>query len=78
MPQKPLGRLRLGVNIDHVATIRNARLRLASIICSNFDARSFSVMSICAQPYFYLRNGNETRVSWFGSVDSPKKVRHTG
>ncbi len=25
MPQKPLGRLRLGVNIDHVATIRNAR-----------------------------------------------------
>lgn len=25
MPSQPLGRLRLGVNIDHVATIRNAR-----------------------------------------------------
>lgn len=25
MPKHPLGRLRLGVNIDHVATIRNAR-----------------------------------------------------
>ncbi|MEO0359672.1 MAG: pyridoxine 5'-phosphate synthase, partial [Pseudomonadota bacterium] len=25
MPTQPLGRLRLGVNIDHVATIRNAR-----------------------------------------------------
>ncbi|MEO0762119.1 MAG: pyridoxine 5'-phosphate synthase, partial [Pseudomonadota bacterium] len=23
--ERPLGRLRLGVNIDHVATIRNAR-----------------------------------------------------
>ncbi|MEO1471666.1 MAG: pyridoxine 5'-phosphate synthase, partial [Pseudomonadota bacterium] len=25
MLERPLGRLRLGVNIDHVATIRNAR-----------------------------------------------------
>ena len=25
MSEEPLGRLRLGVNIDHVATVRNAR-----------------------------------------------------